>query len=62
MTVAALIQQIGEVIENPPAADAISNEERVGLLAALEKLRAVVETPVDFTTRVIFGVSLQDLG
>jgi hypothetical protein len=60
MSVAALIQQINQVVETPPAPDAISNEERVGLLAALDKLRATVESPVDFTTRVIFGVSLQD--
>lgn len=62
MAVTDLIKQINEVVENPPAPDAISNEERVALLAGLDKLRSVVETPVDFTTRVIFGVSLTFFG
>ncbi|KAJ8066397.1 hypothetical protein OCU04_005460 [Sclerotinia nivalis] len=57
MAIIDLIKQINEVVESPPAPDAISDEERVALLAGLDKLRAVVETPVDFTTRVIFGVN-----
>ncbi|RAL68038.1 hypothetical protein DID88_008761 [Monilinia fructigena] len=59
MAVTDLIKQINEVVGNPPAPDAISNEERVALLAGLDKLRSVVETPVDFTTRVIFGAHEQ---
>ncbi|PQE20270.1 quercetin 3-O-methyltransferase 1 protein [Rutstroemia sp. NJR-2017a BBW] len=59
MSVAALIKQINQVVENPPAPGTISNEERVGLLAALDKLRATVESPIDFTTRVIFGAHEQ---
>lgn len=57
MAIADLIKQINEVAEYPPAPDAISDEERAALLAGLDKLRAVVETPIDFTLRVIFGVS-----
>lgn len=57
MAVSDLIKQINQVVENPPAPDAVSEEERVTLLASLEKLRNVVEAPIDFTTRVIFGVS-----
>lgn len=57
MAVSDLIKQINEMVENPPAPDAVSEEERVTLLASLEKLRNVVEAPIDFTTRVIFGVS-----
>ncbi|TGO49749.1 hypothetical protein BCON_0201g00170 [Botryotinia convoluta] len=55
MAVSDLIKQINEVVENPPAPDAVSEEERVTLLASLEKLRNVVEAPIDFTTRVIFS-------
>ncbi|CCD46539.1 hypothetical protein ACHAPC_004333 [Botrytis cinerea] len=59
MAVSDLIKQINQVVENPPAPDAVSEEERVTLLASLEKLRNVVEAPIDFTTRVIFGAHEQ---
>lgn len=58
MAIIDLIKQINEVVDSPPSPNAISDEERVALLASLDKLRAVVETPVDFTTRVIFGVNI----
>ncbi|EDO03575.1 hypothetical protein SS1G_06056 [Sclerotinia sclerotiorum 1980 UF-70] len=59
MAIIDLIKQINEVVDSPPSPNAISDEERVALLASLDKLRAVVETPVDFTTRVIFGAHEQ---
>lgn len=52
---------VKEFIKNVEAADSappgqVKEEERVELLVACNKLREVLETPLDLTTRVIFGV------
>jgi hypothetical protein len=57
MSITELIQKINGVISNPPAADTVDPAERLALLGALDSLRGVIETPVEATGRIIFGVS-----
>jgi hypothetical protein len=58
MSLSELIQNINGVISNPPAAETVDPSERLALLGVLDKLRDVIETPVEATGRILFGVSL----
>ena len=54
MDVEELIKNFTAAASAPPGQ--VKEAERVELLAACNKLKGALETPLDLTTRVIFGV------
>ena len=54
MDVRELIKNVEAGASTPPGQ--VKEEERVELLAACNRLKGALETPLDLTTRVIFGV------
>ena len=54
MDVQDLIRHVTAAAQASPGQ--VKEEERVELLAACNKLKGALETPLDLTTRVIFGV------
>ena len=61
MSVPSIIKSVNDAIAGLPGPGEIKEEERLELLAACEKLKSSLESPFEFATRIIFGVSQQSL-
>ena len=55
MSVSDVIQTLNATADAPPSN--VTEEERAGLLAACDMLRASLESPVEATVRFVFAVS-----
>lgn len=55
MSVSELIQTLKARADVPPSD--VKEEKRAALLAACEKLKGSLETPLEATVRVVFGVN-----
>jgi hypothetical protein len=61
MSYQELIKAVDALVESPPSPETVAPEERLTLLASLDKLRNAVETPMDATFRIVLGVSSSKL-
>ena len=56
MSVPSIIKSVNDAIAGLPGPGEIREEERLELLAACEKLKSSLESPLEFGIRIMFGV------
>lgn len=56
MSLESITQFIGDAVDSLPAGDKIEPRQKEALIAACDKLKAAVETPLDFVFRLMMGV------
>ena len=61
MSFSTTIESVKSAIAGLPGPGEIKEEERLELLAACEKLKSSLESPLEFAIRIIFGVSQQSM-
>lgn len=48
---------VNEAVDTLPSVNDVKNEERMELIAACERMKASLESPLEVVTRIIFGVN-----
>lgn len=57
MSFSDIIKLVNEAVGTLPSGNDVKNEERMELIAACERMKASLESPLEFVTRIIFGVN-----